>query len=233
LFIVFGICEFGLIRTPHQRNRSVGKTAGQTFLFLCLVMGFAESGNARSVPSAQVTSSFAIADFDGDSRPDLATVRVAQSSSVSTRYWIDLQLSSGPRHALGIITAPTGGLQISSRDVNGDNFLDVIVTTSWTNRPVAVLLNDGHGNFTRSDSSAVPSAVWSSEDSWTCAIVEIKDSAAALLSRCLSGDCEGAAALALPQSVVGLLVASASQNPHFFSASSFLVRAPPSFVFHV
>src|ERR1700730_1375697 len=217
------------MRTPRQRNRSVGKAAGLAVWFLCLVVGFAESGNARSAASAQMMSHFAIADFDGDSQPDIARVQVAQSSSSGTRYWIDFQLSSGPRHALGLITAPTGGLQILSRDVNGDNFLDVILTTTWTNRPVAVLLNDGHGRFTRSDPSDVPSATWSVEDRWICAMVEIKDAAAALLWRFLSGDCEGDGGVASPRLLVRLLVAPASQNPYFFSANSFLGRAPPFF----
>ena len=77
---------------------------------------------------------------------DLGTVQVGQRSSWDTHYWIAFQLSRGSRQILGV-TAPTGGLQITSRDVNGDSFLDVVVTTAWTNRPVAVLLNDGQGNL--------------------------------------------------------------------------------------
>src|SRR4029077_5207486 len=133
---------------------------------------------------------FAIADFDGDNRPDLASVHVGQSNSISTRYWIAFHLSGGSGQTVGI-TAPRGGLQITSRDVNGDNFPDVIVTTAWTNKPVAILLNDGFGNFTASDPANFQSAFSASEMSWTFAADEIRDTTAALLlSRGVPGDCQ-------------------------------------------
>src|SRR6266851_4448472 len=135
------------MKALRQMHFSWSKAVTTAFAFLCLVLVFASRGSAapgvaQSGPasSLQVTSQFAIADFDGDRRPDLATVQVGQGCSWHTHYWIAFQLSGGSRQTLGI-TAPTGGLQITSRDVNGDNFLDVIVTTAWTNRPVAVLLN--------------------------------------------------------------------------------------------
>jgi hypothetical protein len=195
-------------------------------------MGFAARGNATPTPSRPVTSQFAIADFDGDNRPDFATVQPAQSSSVETRYWIGFQLSSGERETLGV-TAPTGGLQITSRDVNGDKFIDVIVTTAWTNKPVAVLLNDGHGGFTRCDSSAFPSAIQSSESRWSFTTLEIKDAAAALLSSYVSGYCKESCGIVSPRGVVGLLLPWAPQNSCFSAIAASLGRAPPSFVPHV
>jgi FG-GAP-like repeat len=167
----------------------------------------------------------------GDRRPDLATVRAGQISSSDTHYWIGFQLSSGPRQTLGI-TAPTGGLQITARDVNGDDFLDVIVTTAWTNQPVAVFLNDGHGNFTQSSPSAFPSAFRTSETGWTCTWFEIKDGTAVILSRNLCGDCDEDSSINTPPYAIGRPVAWAALNPRFFVVVSSLGRAPPSFVFH-
>src|SRR5216683_3210378 len=142
------------MKTLHRLNLSWSRAVRLALALLCFVgsagPAHAASTDPQSWPptSTQVTSQFAIADFDGDSRPDLATVQAGVSSSWDAHYWIAFQLSSGPRQTLGI-TAPTGGLQITSRDVNGDSFLDVVVTTAWTNRPVAVLLNDGQGRYRR------------------------------------------------------------------------------------
>ena len=69
-----------------------------------------------------------------------------QSHLHLTDYSIRLRLSRGFESAIGI-TAPSGGLQLSSRDVNGDNILDVVVRTALDSNLVAVLINDGNGNF--------------------------------------------------------------------------------------
>jgi len=201
-------------------------------LFPGLVGGTAAA--SVSVQNPPVTSHgpglpFAIADFDGDNRPDLATVEAGQINSLDTRYWIGFRLSGGMQQTLGL-TAPNGGLQLTSRDVNGDNFLDVIVTTTWANWPVAVLLNDGHGNFIQFDPSAFPSLMQYSEINWTSASDEIKDAAAALPSRSPSGECEPAGDSASPRLETALLLPKASQNSPFFTVVSFQGRAPPAFV---
>ncbi len=184
------------MKTLRQSNLSWFRAVRAPFALLCL--GFAACGNAASpgpqswpVSSTQARSQFAIADFDGDNRPDLATVQVGQGSSWDTRYWIAFQLSRGSRQVLGV-TAPTGGLQITSRDVNGDSFLDVVVTTAWTNRPVAVLLNDGQGNFRASSPSAVPVAFTTSETLGPPLLMSLKDATAVLLSRHPTGNCSEA-----------------------------------------
>jgi hypothetical protein len=225
------------MKTLHQLNLSWPRAVGLVFALLCFV-GSAASSCAASVgpqslssPPPQVRSQFAIADFDGDRRPDLATVHVGQSNSWDTRYWIAFQLSGGSRQTLGI-TAPTGGLQITSRDVNGDDILDVIVTTEWTDQPVAILLNDGQGNFTASSPSAFPGAFPTSEKFWTSITDEIRDAVAILLSRYLTGACEEANRVSSPQDVARLPISRASVISTFTPIVSFLGRAPPSFGFH-
>ena len=95
----------------------------------------------------QLLGHFLIADFDGDHKPDFATVNVDRTFIHLTNYSIHLQLSQGYDSAIGL-TAPSGGLQLISRDVNGDDILDLVVRTAFDSNLVAVLLNDGHGNFT-------------------------------------------------------------------------------------
>jgi hypothetical protein len=193
----------------------------------CWLLGFSARVAAASALPAQAPTHFAIADFDGDSRPDLASVHVGQSSSRSTRYWIAFHLSGGTGQTVGI-TAPTGGLQITSRDVNGDSFPDVIVTTAWTNKPVAILLNDGLGNFTASNPAEFQSAFTASETSWTLAAQEIRDAAVALLlSRCVSGDCRTERRSSLPREITRLLALRSGSPSLLASVSPFMGRAPP------
>ena len=109
--------------------------------------------------------SFSVADFDGDSQPDLASVEYGTSDSSRTDYRIQLRLSAAGRQVFRIV-APMGGLQIVSRDVNGDDALDLVLTTTWLRQPVAILLNDGHGSFTRVNPDAFPEAFTESKTSW-------------------------------------------------------------------
>ncbi len=228
----------GLMKTSHQLSLSRSRAVSLAFALLCFV-GSAGSTRAASTgpqswpySSPQVSSQFAIADFDGDNRPDLATVQAGQSGPLDTQYWVAIQLSRGPRQTLGI-TAPTGGLQITSRDVNGDDFLDIIVTTAWTRRPVAVLLNDGQGDFGALGSSAFPAAFTTSEKSCASTTDEMRDATAVLLSRYPMGICSEGRGFSPPRNVTGLLVLWASHISPFSPVVSFLGRAPPSFVLHI
>src|SRR5713226_264156 len=226
------------MKTLHRLNLSWSRAVRLALALLCFVglAGPAHAGSTdpQSWPptSTQVTSQFAIADFDGDNRPDLATVQAGVSSSWDAHYWIAFQLSSGPRQTLGI-TAPTGGLQITSRDVNGDSFLDVVVTTAWTNRPVAVLLNDGQGNFRASSPSAFPGAFTTSEKSWASTTDEVKDATAVLLSRYPTGNCPEDSGFSSSRNAAGLLLQWAPRSSALSVVVSFLGRAPPSFVLHI
>lgn len=108
-----------------------------------------------SATAPRLTARFAVADFDGDQRPDFAEVVAGQGDSENALYLVAFQLSGGPRHSLRI-SGPAGGLEISPIDVNADGYLDVVVTALWTRRPVAVLLNDGRGNFRLSSPALFP-----------------------------------------------------------------------------
>jgi hypothetical protein len=110
------------------------------------------NSHAEDASSGNPDSHFAFGDFDGDRHPDLATVEIIQVSSFHTRYWVSFQLSTGRLQTIGV-TAPSGGLALLPRDVNGDSALDLVVVTAWRHKLVAVLLNDGAGNFAAADST--------------------------------------------------------------------------------
>jgi hypothetical protein len=108
---------------------------------------------------------FAIADFDGDVRPDLASIQAGSSTSGTTDYWIELHLTAGGRQSIRLC-APAGGLRIEARDVNGDNSIDLVLATAWFNQPVAILINNGHGSFSRVEPTAFPGAFSEATTSW-------------------------------------------------------------------
>ena len=196
------------------------------FAAFCCLLAVVARGAAASALPAQVATHFAIADFDGDSRPDLASVHVGQISARITHYWIAFHLSGGPGQTVGI-TAPTGGLQITSRDVNGDTFPDVIVTTSWTNKPVAILLNDGLGNFTAATPAEFQSAFIESKNSWTAATDEIRDATALPLSRWVPGDCLPKGGPLSARRMTARLTPRPCRVSLYGSVSRFSGRAPP------
>jgi len=153
-------------RTP--RNSILG--ASVLLLLLGLIGGGGAAANTdiqnQPVTAAGPGLPFAIADFDGDTRPDLASVQSSASGSSNTNYRIQLQLSETGRQSIELV-APAGGLRIEARDVNGDHAVDLVLTTAWFREPVAIYLNDGHGRFSRAEPDAFPGAFSGSKTNWT------------------------------------------------------------------
>jgi len=129
------------------------RTTSMSLVWFCCFFASLFPALALAEPGREVVSGvnhggsgFAIADFDGDQLPDLAVVQVESYSSPKSKYSIRLQFSGGSGSAIGI-EAPLGGLRIDSRDVNGDDRDDLIVSTALESEIVAILVSDGHGNF--------------------------------------------------------------------------------------
>jgi hypothetical protein len=154
---------------PFKMTSSAGALAARpgkwaVLLVLCAVFCFGTRGTGLSTQKAAAfahgatAAHFAIADFDGDSRPDLATVETGLIGAAHARYWIGFRMSAGARQMIGV-NGPVGGLEIATRDVNGDNFIDLVVSAAWLKSPIAVLVNDGHGNFSVRDPAAFSAAL--------------------------------------------------------------------------
>ena len=196
--------------------------------FAAFSMLLALPGRVSAAPAVyvQAASHFTIADFDGDSRPDFASVHIGQSGLQNTRYWIAFQLSGRSGQTVSVM-APTGGLRITARDVNGDTFPDVVITTLWTNKPVAILLNDGLGNFTTANPSEFQSAFAAPETSCTSAANEVRDATALLYSRSIPGHCGEESGSFSPRSMSGLFLPRSCCDSVSPSVSPFAGRAPP------
>ncbi len=206
------------------------------FLFACTIAGaLACTASAGAATGADVlrpspTSvgpglQIAIADFDGDHRPDLVGVQTGQGNVARTKYWIRLQLSAAGQQTISLV-GPSGGLQIAARDVNGDQIPDLILTTTWLGQPVAIFINDGHGTFTRAETSAFPEAFRESHTRWSSATDRAAD-AVGVPPPSRSGLCIAVARLPHAGSKAG----ATSQSRREFFSSPFLIsqlgRAPP------
>ena len=77
----------------------------------------------------------AIADLDGDGRPDLAIARAEGWGPSGFQYRIDLDLTTRAGLSSFSVFAQRGGLLLIPRDVDGDWDLDLIITSAWTFPP--------------------------------------------------------------------------------------------------
>jgi hypothetical protein len=115
-----------------------------------------------NLPLGRPNIAFAVEDFDGDFRPDLVSVQAVPSNSSLQIYTVEIRLSSGPQQSIRM-AARTGSLRIAARDVNGDSVPDLVITSVRRGEPLAVLLNDGKGEFSSVDPSSFPELSENSE----------------------------------------------------------------------
>lgn len=171
----------------QRRGGGVRLVLGALAVVLGLVFFAVGSARARAVETSgrgglgAAGADFAFADFDGDRMPDLASVQAGPELASRTRYWIRFDFSLGNARTFAV-TGPTGGLQIVSRDVNGDSFLDLIISTRLANEPVAVLLNDGAGNFRLADVGEFGAGIWETRLEWAAGDFGVHHGDAAIVS---------------------------------------------------
>lgn len=214
----------------------IGRSGWPTRLILsvCVLVCFASVAKPATQSQTQNATAFAshasvpfaLGDFDGDNQLDIATVRDGQFGALETRYWIDFYLSGGSKQFIAV-TAPVGGVHIASRDVNGDNFLDLIVTSEVEHRPIAVLLNDGRGHFTLHDPRSFAAAICEAQSSWESPFARLGDIAAALISRTSFAGSGAAQELFGSALHCASVVDSSSRQDAGSLLRSILGRAPP------
>ena len=90
----------------------------------------------------------AVADFDGDQKPDIAAVRLK-----GNQYQIVVWLSASSDIAILNSPVSLAGFAVQAYDINGDSFQDVVVTSSLGPHPLAIWLGDGKGEFRAADRS--------------------------------------------------------------------------------
>jgi len=185
----------------------------------------AESANVPLTSAAQGPQS-AIADLDGDHLPDTASIQAGQSSGSMSTYWIQVHVAAGPRSFP--VIAPTFGLVIKARTVKGRDAADLVLTTAWSRRPVAVLRNDGHGNFSRAE----PASPGSLNDSTTSldSFTNLATVTAGVPPQSRADICAEERDLLDDRAPCGLIPASSPGFPVTAFSVSHSGRAPPSAV---
>jgi hypothetical protein len=178
-----------------------------------------------SLPVSGSRLAFAIDDFDGDLRPDLASVQSVANNSSGTIYRVQFQLSAVGQQSIHLV-GPSGGLRIATRDVNGDDFPDVIVSSAWREEPLAVLVNDGHGAFSLADPTSFPRAFGGSGKALNAKLPPQTDTVATT-SRLPVGDFSGTKYLLHASPARGSIPRANSASFRSLILGSLLGRAPP------
>jgi hypothetical protein len=174
---------------------------------------------------------FAIADLDGDLRPDLAYIETGRSDVALTDYWIQLQPTTAQWQTI-LVVAPAGGLEIVARDVNGDHAPDLVLTTRWLKKPVTILLNDGHGIFSQVDPKSFPQAFSDPRTDWFFSVPQFQELGGFLPQSRVPG-LSNTIRPALPRSLLDDVPRSGCEFLSFPFLTSHPGRAPPSEILHI
>lgn len=111
--------------------------------------------------AAAIRGAAGVADFDGDSRTDIAFAKPRGLVNGMYHYEVEVLLSAQPRTTFEVESGPAGGgLHITARDIDGDRDLDLVITNEFSGEPVGVWINDGHGGFTPGDAAIYPTSIW-------------------------------------------------------------------------
>ena len=169
---------------------------------------------------------FAMADFTGDTHPDLATIALNGFDSADAQYVIEVQLSEGG-HQLLRVTAPFGGIVITPRDVTGDGNLDLVIRAARSRVPVAVFLNDGHGHFSAAEPSAFAKLLRETNSEYDFATNHFYFIAAAVSPKSYAAHCTTTASRTLQKRNNPLFLANGGAPSYLFLPSG-SNRAPPA-----
>lgn len=114
--------------------------------------------NDSRTPAIGLSLGFAMADFTGDTHPDIAIVELNRFDSLSAEYVIEVRLTEGGGQFLRV-RAPFGGLLVTAKDLTGDGNLDLVIRAVRSRAPVAIFLNDGSGHFSAAEPSVFAKAL--------------------------------------------------------------------------
>ena len=121
-----------------------------------LIAGISLDTSAHPIPYTGITLSAngAIADFDGDDKPDAAQSRQIGHFEDGYLYRVELKLSSGASNgSLTFRHTDALGLTILPLDVDGDHDVDLAIAGRFVGQSIGVWINDGHGFFSKSSVS--------------------------------------------------------------------------------
>jgi hypothetical protein len=118
------------------------------------------AGKAEFLPPA-ISSAWSFTDLDGDRQSDVVRSTAVGPEGLEYRYNIEFKMSTGRFSApITVRSDDAWGVQVASRDVDGDHDMDLVVTGGAPRHPLGVWTNDGEGNFTGADARQFSLSVW-------------------------------------------------------------------------
>lgn len=134
--------------------------------FVCKAAALAPEDSSAAAPQSGFFfhSSPGVGDFDGDNRADIAYAKPQGRMNGAYHYKVEVRLSAQPGAIFDVDSGAAGGLRISTRDVDGDHDLDLVITSAFGGLRVGVWLNDGHGQFTQGAAESYPLSIWQEPD---------------------------------------------------------------------
>lgn len=96
------------------------------------------------------SSGWVLADFDGDSKPDVATAKSGQSDAQGFQQ--EVRINLGRRDGTSFkFHSSVAKVDLSVWDVDHDDDWDIFIVDALSKRPIGVWLNDGKGAFSEGD----------------------------------------------------------------------------------
>lgn len=133
--------------------RSLAKHWMIRLSLVCFVgceLTFAAAAPARhDLPSAldsPTVSGWVLADLNGDESVDLATARSGRHDANGYAQEVSVKLGAFQQTSFRFLS-PGATIELSSRDVDGDQDRDLVVLEPLSREPIGVWINDGAGLF--------------------------------------------------------------------------------------
>ncbi|MDO7875502.1 FG-GAP-like repeat-containing protein [Hymenobacter sp. ASUV-10] len=137
----------------HFSSKGIGRAAGamRRLLMSAALLALAPAAQAQLFGTATTYSSgtggapvgVAVADFNADGKPDVATANNATNTVAVLLGSGTGSLGAAATYGTGAGSAPQW---VAAADLNGDNYPDLVTANTGTNQ-VGVLLNNGSGGF--------------------------------------------------------------------------------------
>ena len=170
-------------------------------------------------------SGWVLTDFDGDQNADLATAQSGHHDAHGYAQEVRITLDAFRQTSFHFLS--TGAtVELSSRDVDGDNDRDLIVFEPLSSQPIGVWINDGAGSF-HEGRLADFRKLWSEQpgSAWRASMQRI---ALFAISPERTQSLTPPAAVAAPELIAGRPARQIESARREARPSDFRPRAPPS-----
>lgn len=113
---------------------------------LCLAAAAPAVHDLPSVLDSAAVSGWVLADLNGDNQIDLATARSGHHDAKGYSQEVRVSLGALQQTTFRLLS-PGATIELSSRDVDGDQDRDLVILEPLSREPIGVWINDGAGLF--------------------------------------------------------------------------------------